>query len=154
MAATRFNAPYAAGAVAPIDDLGAALMALLFHYFWRAGSAPRAAFDQARQVLLTGEWPQGALDVLASAVQVCGPGIVARASADATIRMAEVAELFPGLAQSRLLAHQFRIRRRGRDCLEIWAGCEDVPRWVAGLRDTPDRRTRIQSASRFLSWFG
>lgn len=154
LAASRAEAPYAAGAVAPIDDLGAAFMALLLHYFWRADSSPRAAFDRARNALATGAWPQAALDVLASVVQTQGPEIIAKAKTDATIGMAKVAELFPELAPRRLLVNQFHIRRHGRACLETWKESDDVSRWISRLHDTTARQGSLQSASRFLSWFG
>jgi len=63
LAALLPEAPYAAGSSAPVDDLGAALLALLFHAFWKQHVDPRTAFDQARTALKTGAWSDRAKDL-------------------------------------------------------------------------------------------
>ncbi|MEI2773453.1 MAG: CHAT domain-containing protein [Candidatus Competibacter sp.] len=53
---------YLVGWSVPVDDLGAALFALLYHWLWRDCADPEAALTRARSAFLTGAWPAAAVE--------------------------------------------------------------------------------------------
>ncbi len=56
------GARYLVGWSVPVDDLGAALFALLYHWLWRDCADPEAALTRARSAFLTGAWPAAAVE--------------------------------------------------------------------------------------------
>jgi hypothetical protein len=164
LAALRPDAPFAAGAIAPVDDLGATLLALLFHHYWREESNPRRAFDHARQSLTNGDWPDAAIALLKEACRSRLPGLLQLARAHASISLAQVARCYPDLSRSRQLARQYSIRKKGRDCLECWAvkpahsstdnQVEALISKLAGSGSVSPVAYHIKSTSRYWAWFG
>ncbi len=57
------GARYLVGWSVPVDDLGAALFALLYHSIWRDCADPEEALIRARSAFLTGNWPPSAVEV-------------------------------------------------------------------------------------------
>ncbi|HRW65317.1 MAG TPA: CHAT domain-containing protein, partial [Candidatus Competibacter sp.] len=56
------GAHYLVGWSVPVDDLGAALFALLYHWLWRECADPEEALSRARSAFLTGAWPDAAVE--------------------------------------------------------------------------------------------
>ncbi len=56
------GARYLVGWSVPVDDLGAALFALLYHSIWRDCADPEEALIRARNAFLTGDWPAAAVE--------------------------------------------------------------------------------------------
>lgn len=164
LAALRPDAPFAAGAIAPVDDLGATLLALLFHHYWREESNPRSAFDRARQSLVSGNWPDAAIALFRAACRIRLPGILELATTHASISLAQIARCYPDLSRSRQLARQYSIRKQGLDCLECWAvksidpttddRVEALISKLTGSDSTSPVVYHIKSTSRYWAWFG
>ena len=164
LAALRPDAPFAAGAIAPVDDLGATLLALLFHHYWREGCNPRSAFDRARQSLAGGHWPGAAVEAFKVACRSHLPGIVEMATTHASISLAQVIRCYPDLSRPRQLARQYSIRKQGLDCLECWSLTSDrltmddrvdaLLLRLAGSGSASPVAHQIKSTSRYWAWFG
>ena len=56
------GARYLVGWSVPVDDLGAALFSLLYHWLWRECADPEEALIRARSAFLTGDWPDAAVE--------------------------------------------------------------------------------------------
>ena len=56
------GARYLVGWSVPVDDLGAALFSLLYHWLWRDCADPEQALTRARAAFLTGDWPAAAVE--------------------------------------------------------------------------------------------
>jgi len=154
IAALRPDAPLAAGSIAPVDDLAAALLALLFHRYWREEQNPRAAFDLALRALRTGIWPPQAHEILHDLIKTWLPQARALAESHTRIRRETVRKLYPQLDERARLLKQYRIRRQGLEFLGMWNmdgdGQEQIKAWLRE-RVTPEQDG---SKSSYWAWFG
>jgi tetratricopeptide (TPR) repeat protein len=154
IAALRPDAPLAAGSIAPVDDLATALLALLFHHYWREERNPRAAFDLALHALRTGAWPPQAQETLQGLIETWLPHARAQAESHARIGRETVRKLYPQLDERARLLKQYRIRRQGREFLGMWDkdgdGPEQTKAWLR-QRVVP---AQADSRSSYWAWFG
>lgn len=154
----------AAGAIAPVDDLGAALLAALFHHFWRKHKDPREAFDRARRSLLSGAIPDEAADLLRAACAQVLPRLVQLARSHSHITRRQVAECYPELTGSSLNARQYQLRKQGTDCLDRWQCFEEMAspaialqKMLLRLKEADDRDSavsQIKATASHWAWFG
>ena len=164
LAALRPDAPFAAGAIAPVDDLGATLLAWLFHHYWREEPNPRRAFDKARQSLASGDWPDAAVVLFKDACRRQLPGLLELARTHANISLAQVVRCYPHLSRARQLARQYAIRKQGLDSLECWevkfahpTADNRVDALLSNLTGSSSASPvahRIKSTSKYWAWFG
>ncbi|MCX7176029.1 MAG: hypothetical protein NT159_19315 [Proteobacteria bacterium] len=168
LAALLPEAPYAAGSSAPVDDLGAALLAMLFHVLWKQAGDARIAFDLACAALRTGVWPDRAKHMFRDVCTVALPSILDRAARNASISREAVIRLHPELSKKEAHERQFLIRRQARHSLALWqAG--SVRHDLAGNLDmlvdsflrrstspqpSLSRFSQTTSAANYWAWFG
>ena len=126
LAALRDNPPLTIGAVAPVDDLAAALLAILFIALWKELADARQAFVEAKAAFASGCWPDGARDLLHQAMEVTLPDIRRRAQEQSLIRRTELARHYPDLSDRERLTLQYRIRKQAQACLEEIERLKDV----------------------------
>ena len=72
------GARYLVGWTVPVDDLGVALFSLLYHWAWREHQDPETALVVARQVFLSGDWPEETLALARQHLGVHIKGIMSR----------------------------------------------------------------------------
>lgn len=168
LAALLPEAPFAAGSSAPVDDLGAALLAMLFHVFWKQAGDARVAFDRARTALRTGVWPDHAKDTFRAVCSVALLPILDRAAHNASISRVAVTRLYPELSRKEAHDRQFLIRRQARHSLALWqagsvqygpAGNPDtlIDSFLRRLSSTQSSLpgfNQTMSASNYWAWFG
>lgn len=118
LAALRDHPPLTIGAVAPVDDLAAALLAILFIALWKERADARQAFVEAKAALTSGCWPDGARNLLRQTMEVALPGIRQRAQNRMMIDRAELVRRYPELSDRERLILQYHFRRQAQACLE------------------------------------
>lgn len=164
LAALRPDGSHAAGAVAPVDDLGAMLLALQFQSHWRNGNLPRRAFDLARHSLINGYWDDDTLTIFQKACTKCLPELLNMATASSRISIQQIRSLFPDIDQSSQLAQQYLIRKQSIEFLKCWETGDDTTdishRLVAmrgKLSDpgkAPQPIRRAIGSAKYWTWFG
>jgi tetratricopeptide (TPR) repeat protein len=147
--ALRPDTPFVAGSLAPVDDLGAALLALLFHHFWKETEHSRSAFNLARHTLASGCWPEAAIKIVHAVAEVSRDCIVAKAKAHAHISSHQINALYPELHPAERLRKQYAIRRQGRYSIRLLEMLLNPPELNA-LLALPN----ITNSSRYWTWFG
>lgn len=161
LAALQDQIPLSAGAVSPIDDLDAALLAILFHAMWReTGDAP-SAFHLARIRLSTRAWGDAEKDVFSVASARVRPGIRDLALSHAEICQNQIRKLYPALTARSHLQRQFAIQNRGRNILRLWGTDPCVASDMDTLSMEPNAdslpnmfRDDSVDTARYFSWFG
>lgn len=143
-----------AGAIAPLDDLGAALMAILFHSIWRntTQQTARSAFDQARSALLSGQWPPAALQLLDQLRKTTLPEIIEQARQDECITKAKVASIYPDTTPEEVQRHQHELRGKGRDCLLLWQ--DEKAHLTTALVERLSSNAGVRFSTRIWTWIG
>ncbi|MGR8935076.1 MAG: hypothetical protein ACU837_11900, partial [Gammaproteobacteria bacterium] len=63
------------GSILPVDDLGAALISLHFHYYWRELGSPQEAMRLALTTLKTGHWPKAVQDIFRTVMAKQAPAL-------------------------------------------------------------------------------
>jgi tetratricopeptide (TPR) repeat protein len=161
LASQQDQVPLSAGSVSPIDDLDAALLAILFHVMWRETGDATAAFHLAKNQLKTKCWGEAAQEVFNEAANRTLPTILGLASSHAAIGRDEVRELYSEQTNRSRLKHQFAIQNRGRNALRLWSTilCElssnEIPNPGAATDCTGNLFTdHIKNTERYFSWLG
>lgn len=150
LVAMRPETPCAAGAIAPLDDFSAALLALLFHYYWKQGpKTTREAFDCARETLANGDWPLPAFKLLAETLDSLRPSIRALAHAHAMFGHEKIQRAHPELSPAQQQQCQRSVRIQARYTLNLLEQTECSEALTSLLRDPI-----IRSAAHYWSWFG
>ncbi len=147
LAALRHEMPLTSGAVAPVDDLGAARLARLFHVFWKRSGDVRQAFRRVRIVAQSGEWPEEVLHVLQMAGRSVLPAIKAQAQAHAAMGSEEMALGHPQLSPRQRLELQYTVRKQARNCLVDIAEIE-------ATSPSPNLCVRVSTTARLWALLG
>lgn len=161
LASRQDQVPLSAGSVSPIDDLDAALLAILFHVMWRETGDATAAFHLARNQLKTKCWGDATKEIFNEAANRTLPTMLELASSHAATGRDHVRELYPALSNGSRHRHQFAIRNRGLNTLQLWSTnlCElssneiPIPGAVTDYSGIL-YADRAGSTVDYFSWFG